>query len=348
MDVNLHNAEMNLHNDTINYANFYKGHMYTSQFMIYWMNLDKRRPAVIISNDWFNQITGDVIIAPMTSQDKSFSDCDREYSELYIPVIQPSDSTHDARIGYIDMTSIKVYNRNTIFKKDFIGILTDRGARERIITIMNNIVSPEYNSDHTSLVYQLSHRILETSVSKDSENEISLDKLQDNLKVMNDILAKQGKEIIKAEAVDTEVEDIENLIQDNQISTNETPSSSNVYNYKFPMRKDTFRRVCENISKNTMAVFDAIELSRLESIDTADYDTKCKIINSLAYILSTKGSDYVSTFHSQRKRNQFLDNLIRIASDEMLLFPSVIKTIKEFRHRVCVRTNFIDFIRRSK
>ena len=136
---------------------YFKGISYCFQFGVYWVMLDKRRPAVIISNDYYNTTTSTVMVVPTTSQDKSFVEGDDvpEYLRMYIPILS-ADESH--KLTYIDMSQIRIVPKKCFGSKNFIGMITDMRVRELILERINERFTPNHpRMNVLTHEYQLEH-----------------------------------------------------------------------------------------------------------------------------------------------------------------------------------------------
>lgn len=114
------------------------------QFSIYWIELDKVRPAIIISNTWFNIVSRRAWVLPITSTVKEPDDT-KEYTKLYFKFININKE-----LNMIDMSSAEFIPLSEIKPKNFIGMVVDPDLKDKLIEMSMNITNPNFNMDSFS------------------------------------------------------------------------------------------------------------------------------------------------------------------------------------------------------
>ena len=122
-----------------------------AQFTIWWLDMDKRRPAIIVSNNWFNTVANGFIAASMTTKQFDDDTLGKEYGQLLVPFI---DSNRE--MAYIKLTDLRFVSKSEFDKispTDFYGVLTDMTAMNKISELMQGIMNPSYMGYHLSTEY---------------------------------------------------------------------------------------------------------------------------------------------------------------------------------------------------
>ena len=122
-----------------------------AQFTIWWMEMDKRRPAIIVSGNWFNTVANGFIAASITTKKFDDTTLDKEYGQLLVPFI---DSNRE--MSYIKLTDLRFVSKSEFDKispNDFYGVLTDMTAMNKISELMQGIMNPAYMGYHLSTEY---------------------------------------------------------------------------------------------------------------------------------------------------------------------------------------------------
>lgn len=122
-----------------------------AQYTIWWMDMDKRRPAIIVSNNWFNTVANGFLVASVTTKQFDDTTLSKEYGSLMVQFIGVNRD-----LCYIKLSDLKFIPKSDFGKiksNDFYGVLTDMIAINKISEIMQGIMNPNYMGYHLTTEY---------------------------------------------------------------------------------------------------------------------------------------------------------------------------------------------------
>ena len=123
------------------------------QFSVWWMQMDKVRPVVVVSNNWFNTYSNGILVASMTSTDYD-DKLEKEYGKMLIPIVG-----HNRQRSFIKLNQLRFVSTQelvTLSIDCYAGFITDIIIQKKITELMSGIFVPEFNSYFTTSEFIMS------------------------------------------------------------------------------------------------------------------------------------------------------------------------------------------------